>query len=215
MKNLFFTISILLLVLSCKAQSPIVPLDTYINEIADNSYVKDTDNELNKFVGTWTFNNGTTSFTITLQKQEQKFNDDYYEDYLIGEYAYSNNGLNIIDTLSELPDENSDDDSSENGLINNVIISQNTNYNIGGRYIVTGPDHSCPDCAENERRIELYFIDPDRKYLSIDLFLRYIVGETNPEKITATIRARSGVVIPVDGFISPRVPYGTYLMEKQ
>jgi hypothetical protein len=87
MKNLFFTISILLLALSCKAQSPIVPLDTYIHEIADNSYVKDIDNELNKFIGTWIFSDGTSTFTLVLQKQIQTFNDDYYEDYMIGEYS--------------------------------------------------------------------------------------------------------------------------------
>jgi hypothetical protein len=63
--------------------------------------------------------------------------------------------------------------------------------------------------------IGMYFIDPERKYLSTTLTIRYLIDLTDPEKITATILARHGVVIPEDGFTSPRVPYGTYLMEKQ
>jgi hypothetical protein len=199
MKNLFFTISILLLALSCKAQSPIVPLDTYIHEIADNSYVKDIDNELNKFIGTWIFSDGTSTFTLVLQKQIQTFNDDYYEDYMIGEYSYSINGLTIVNTIP---------------FINNTNL--NLQRNIGGRYVVKGPDYNCTDCLPNERRIDLYFSDPERKYLPNSMIIRYLIDQNNPEKITATIYRRGSIVLPYENApTSPRVPYGTYLMEKQ
>ncbi|TXE17647.1 hypothetical protein ES692_08770 [Psychroserpens burtonensis] len=199
MKNLFFTISVLLLALSCKAQSPIVPLDTYIHEIADNSYVKDIDNELNKFIGTWVFSDGNSSFTLVLQKQIQTFNDDYYEDYMIGEYSYSINGLTVVNTIP---------------LLNSTNL--NLQRNIGGRYVVKGADHNCPACLPNERRIDMYFSDPNRKYLSTGLVLRYLVNQSNPEKITATIYVVGNVMLPYEGASSsPRVPYGTYLMEKQ
>ncbi|MFT4610674.1 MAG: hypothetical protein ACJA1H_002795 [Glaciecola sp.] len=200
MRKLFFTISILLLVLSCKAQSPIVPLDTYEHNILDGSYVKDLNSELNKFVGTWIFTDGTTSFTLVLQKYEQTFNDDYYEDYLAGEYSYIGNGLAIVNTLPSL---------------NNTQLSLD-DRNIGGRYVVKGPDHNCADCLANERRIDLYFSDPNREYLSTGIVLRYLVNETNPEKITATIYVVGNVMLPYEGASSsPSVPYGTYLMEKQ
>jgi hypothetical protein len=199
MKNLFFTISILLLALSCKAQSPIVPLDTYIHEIADNSYVKDIDNELNKFIDTWIFSDGTSTFTLVLQKQIQTFNDDYYEDYMIGEYSYSINGLTIVNTIP---------------FINNTNL--NLQRNIGGRYVVKGPDYNCTDCLPNERRIDLYFSDPERKYLPNSMIIRYLIDQNNPEKITATIYRRGSIVLPYENApTSPRVPYGTYLMEKQ
>ncbi|WP_040281237.1 DUF6705 family protein [Psychroserpens damuponensis] len=199
MKNLFFTISILLLALSCKAQGPIVALDTYEHNILDGSYVKDLNSELNNFVGTWIFTDGTTSFTLVLQKQIQTFNGDYYEDYMIGEYSYTTNGLTIVNTIP---------------LLNNAQL--NLQRNIGGRYIVKGPDHNCTDCLPNERRIDLYFSDPNREYLSSGIVLRYLVNETNPEKITATIYVVGNVMLPYESASSsPSVPYGTYLMEKQ
>ena len=217
-RRILFTTILIITLFSCKAQ--IVPLDTRISSIQDGSYVKDINNELDNFIGTWVYSNANKVFTITIQKQVHTFNGKYYQDYLIGEYAYTINGITIIDTLSELPDETDDDvdESTEDGLTDDNTLGiqpQNVSYNLGGRYIVTGPDHSCTDCAINERRIDMYFVDPERKYLSTNLFLRYLVGETSPEKITATIRARSGTVTPLDGFDSPRVPYGTYLMEKQ
>ncbi|TXE17645.1 hypothetical protein ES692_08760 [Psychroserpens burtonensis] len=200
MKNLFFTISVLLLALSCKAQSPVLALDTYYHEIPDGAYVKDLNNELNKFVGTWLFTNGTTSFTLVLQKHEQTFNDDYYQDYLVGEYAYVGNGLTIVNTIPTL---------------NNTQLSLD-DRNIGGRYVVKGPDHNCTDCLANERRIDLYFSDPNREYLSTGIVLRYLVNENNPEKITSTIYVVGNVMLPYEGASSsPSVPYGTYLMEKQ
>ncbi|TXE17646.1 hypothetical protein ES692_08765 [Psychroserpens burtonensis] len=211
MKNLFFAILFLLLALSCKAQSPILSLDTYEHQIPDNAYVKDLNNELNKFAGTWIFSQNNITFTITLQKQEQTFNGDYYEDYIIGEYAYLINTLEIINTLSSLQEAN----ATNNSQTNENIIEYLNIRNIGGRYLENGQDSGCNDCSENERVLELYLVDPDRKYLSTSLILRYLVNENNPEKMTATIRARTGVAVPIDGFTSPRVPYGTYLMEKQ
>ncbi|RKE99024.1 hypothetical protein BXY80_1123 [Ichthyenterobacterium magnum] len=72
---------------------------------------------------------------------------------------------------------------------------------------------NCSDCSENERRIKLYISDPQRDYLSAHLILRYLINETNPEKMTATIVALHGGVIPnTDSPISLRVPYGEYLM---
>lgn len=209
MRKLFFTISILLLALSCKAQT--LPIDTPGHLIEDDSYVKDLNNELNNFVGTQVYTNGNINFTVTIQKLVHSFNGDYYEDYLIGEYAYTLNGLTIINTLSNRPDES--EGNTENGPdnINNVNVTQN----IGGRYLVTRQDLDCPNCGVNERRIGLYFVDPERKYLHNRMNFRYMEGQTNPEKITIIIKARSGAVIPEDGFEIPRVPYGTYLMEKQ
>ena len=174
-----------------------MPLDTRIRNIQNGSYVKDLNNEMNKFTGTWRFNDGTSSFTLIIQKQENVFNGDYYRDYLVGEYAYTLNGIEVINTLSSL----------------NTPLNQYNN--IGGKNVVIGQDYGCEDCINNERRFRLYFIDPERKYLSTTLIIRYLVDESNPEKITATIISRGSAVIPVDGYTSPRVPYGTYLMEKQ
>ena len=101
MKKINFIV-LMLFVISCKAQIPIKSIydDTDIN----GAYYKDTNNDFDKFVGTWKYTNGITSLTITLQKKAQyhKFHsngDNYYLDVMVGEYKYIENGVEKINTL--------------------------------------------------------------------------------------------------------------------
>ncbi|RKE99025.1 DUF6705 family protein [Ichthyenterobacterium magnum] len=198
-KHLTHIIIALLLTLSCKAQSPIVGIDASRNSTPIGAYYKDLNNEFNKFVGTWVYTNGNDSLIIKLEKREQVAVRSNYRDMLSGEYKYVENGIEIINTIP-LPSE----------------ISFAGNKNIGGGYIITGQNYDCTGCLDNERRIKLYISDPQRDYLSVYLILRYIVNETNPEKMTATIISTHGGVIPnADSPTSLRVPYGEYLMIKQ
>ncbi|WP_296386963.1 DUF6705 family protein [Winogradskyella sp.] len=195
MKQIIFILTILLLTLSCKAQSPIVSLDAPY-ETPSGAYYKDLDNELNKFEGNWLYTNGSTSLTIVLQKIEQLEIGSDFRDYLIGDYRYVENNQEIINTLP---------------------ISNNNENKLGGSYITSTDERPiCNDCSENERRISLYISDPERDYLNFTITLRYIIGETNPEKMTITIFKEHGGIIPNENSpVSLRVPAGEYLMEKQ
>ena len=117
------------------------------------------------------------------------------EDYLVGEYSYQENGIYLINTLP---------------------LNLNNITNIGGSSIIDDNNFlSCDDCSPNERRIRLYFKDPERDYLNIDMVIRYIV-DSNPEQIHVTIYTSDISIKPtVDSPDSPRVPYGEYLMVKQ
>ena len=79
MKNII-TILLLLITFSCKSQ--IYPLRTY-TDVPDNSYLKDTNNELNDYIGTWkaTWNNKT--IFIYISKEINKYKLYTYMDYLI------------------------------------------------------------------------------------------------------------------------------------
>ncbi len=191
----------ILTALSCKAQNPIVSFDAYRHTTPDGAYYKDLDNEFNKFEGSWTYINGNTSLTIILQKKELIYVNNDYRDILVGEYRYSINGVEIINTLPLLT--NNPD---------NIDIR-----NIGGGNIIPNNMYvACDDCLPNERRVKLYISDPERSYLSASIVLRYLTNETNPEKMTVTIFSNGGVIIPnVDSPTSLRVPYGEYLMIKQ
>lgn len=184
--------------LSCKAQTPIVGLDAPSNT-PEGAYYKDLNNELDRFVGTWKFTNGDKEFIITIQKKEQLQIRNSYRDYLVGEYSYTKNGEEIVNTLPNL----NQNDGEEN---------------MGGSYI-SKPNRMprCNDCAPDERRINMYFTDPERKYLNSDIVLRYIPGSgNNPPKISATIYITDVLVLPYEGAPEqPRVPLGEYLMEKQ
>lgn len=71
-----------------KSYSQEYPLGTRISNLPPNSYIKDTNNEYNKYVGLWKGNwNGKTIY-IELKKIKH-FNDDntnpYYKDEIFGE----------------------------------------------------------------------------------------------------------------------------------
>ncbi|MCO6175417.1 hypothetical protein NHF50_10220 [Flavobacterium sp. NRK F10] len=201
MKNILFTILIVFTFISCKAQ--IVPLDASYWEYPQGTYIKDTFNEMDKFVGTWQYTQGTDTLTIVLQKKIHIYNGEYYEDFLNGGYRYVSNGVEIVNTLSLLNDLTNV--NGDNSKIQGGLILPNDMYPI------------CNDCIPNERRFKLYFSDPERNYLSSSLVLRYLpqsLGE--PEKMTATLIDNDSVMIPDEN--SPttlRVPYGEYLMVKQ
>ncbi|RED44436.1 hypothetical protein DFQ10_103120 [Winogradskyella eximia] len=193
---------ILITSFDCKAQSPIMPLDTYIHNTPEGGYIKDLDNELDKFVGTWIYTNGLTTLTFELQKLELFYDGEHYEDILIGEYKYVENGIEIVNLLPLL-DEGS-------GVIAH-------GHKISGRQIIPKDRYvACNDCDDNERRLRLSFYDPERSYLSTSVVLRYLLDETNPEKMTATVNDDYSVILPSeDSPTNLRVPFGEYTMVKQ
>ena len=81
MKNIILILLILFTV-SCKSQ--IYPLRTY-TDIPDNSYLKDTNNELNDYTGTWktTWNNKTIYLNISKVINKYRSGLYSYLDYLI------------------------------------------------------------------------------------------------------------------------------------
>ncbi|AZA56222.1 hypothetical protein EG349_15685 [Chryseobacterium shandongense] len=89
---------IIFAVVSFKSQSPVYTLGQSPINKPQNSYIKDTNNILNKFEGTWKYSENGKVFTIVLQKVEMVFIIDYYKDLLKGEYKYINNGITIVDT---------------------------------------------------------------------------------------------------------------------
>lgn len=193
-------ILIVLLTISCKAQN-IVPLDSKRHKTPDNSYFKDLNNELDKFVGTWKFSSNDTIFTIVIQKKEKILINNRYFDKLVGEYSYVINGNEIVNTIPSFSQTNETKDR-----------------NMGGGYISKPNQYpKCDDCAPNERRVDMYFQDPERKYLNSSIVIRYIPSSVNnPPKISAKIYEEDMVILPYEGAPEePRVPYGEYLMEKQ
>ncbi len=205
-KILYLTILLCFTFLSCKAQTilEIVPLESSRVKPA-YTYFKDVNNLLDKYEGTWKYQNGSTSFTITLEKIEEDYNSAFkhYFDRLKGEYQYIENGIEIINTLPQL--------------------TQNTSNvhkgNIGGSHIIDKDQILvCEDCTPNEKRVKLYFNDPARDYLNNNIILQTL-QEDNPVinqqgKIKVTILGRGGMIPPNVPTV-PRVPYGEYIMLKQ
>ncbi|MGI9652449.1 DUF6705 family protein [Chryseobacterium sp. RLHN22] len=94
-------ILLLTMTVNCKAQSPVYTLGSNTpTRIPIDSYIKDSDNLLDKFVGTWKYNQNGKIFTVNLQKSEMKKLATYYVDELNGFFKYIDNNSTIVDTSS-------------------------------------------------------------------------------------------------------------------
>ena len=198
MKNIILLIA-LVTILSCKAQTPIIPLADHQADLINNCYHKDIDHDLDPYVGTWKYQNSSSSFTITFQKISQYFNGDYYEDMLVGEYKYINGGVELVNTLANNP-------------------SDPFYYNISAmRLLYKGQKPSCSNCGLLERRFIMDFGDPDPslKFLTSSIVVRYINNGGGIESIEVKLFGEGPKVMPVGVPTEPTVPYGDYLMIKQ
>ncbi len=173
------------------------------------AYYKDLDNDLNNFVGTWKYTNGTTSLTITLQKKEMAAyvfsfsNISYYEDVLVGGYKYVENGVEKINTLPQIQ----------------LELPNSYNYPISGNIILSPPTTNCEGCLTNMRAVYVGFSDPTREIFGMEskmIFARADSGGV--QKLLLKFKMISGG-LEEDGEDRPydeyTVPFGDYLLVKQ
>ena len=85
--------------ISCKSQSPIYTFgsNNIPSTIPNNAYIKDTNNILNKFTGSWKYESNGKTFAINLQKTMMNLSN-YFVDELNGYYKYIDDNSTIIDT---------------------------------------------------------------------------------------------------------------------
>ena len=210
MKNLLF----LLLIgvsFSCKAQ---IVDDLYVSQSGfgtDGYYYKDLNNDLGRFEGTWLYSSGNISFEMILVKKIRLHitgpHDNYYTDALVGEYEYSVNGNELINTHSNITE-----------TYNNIY-----DYNIAGDSVGRFGDGLCHDCTDsNQRKVYGSLDQPNCEISPPNKFtLRYFT-DNGTEKIEVVFY-QSGSIL---GNFDPNdttepdcpeylVPYGTYVFTKQ
>ena len=139
-------IKIIIIIMFChfavNAQSPIIDLQAWEGNIIPGFYLKDVNNVLDPFVGTWLYTNGTTSLEIVLVKKIMKPFGRYYEDLIIGEYRYVLNGVEKFNSINNL----------------NTVYHNESYHRIYGNHI---PTTSSPfdEYFPGEVRLSLYFED--------------------------------------------------------
>lgn len=207
-KILFF--SIFIYFANCKAQVinpvniiPIQNLDN-VKVITENDYIKDTNNLLNQFVGTWEYTNGATKLKIVLRKEVNDYNGYYREDLIYGEYQYIENGVEKINTLSEI----------------DVEYTAQINHSIGGNAILENNARQlpCSDCLLNQKRFLGHISDP-LKDITGRLFLRKIIVNGEPA-LSALIHFTGIRTTGTDAsnieqeFVGSTIPNGDYTLIK-
>ena len=171
-------------------------------DLPEGTYYKDLNNDLNKFEGTWKWENGNNSFTIVLEKKEQILfsRSNQYNDLLIGEYKYVENGVEIVNSLARLQD-------------NSVV---GLSHYLSGATIMhkNHPPHKCESCTNEERRVSVYIRDPEIPLMGMRIILRHIV-ENNVEKLEGHVMGTGSYVSTLENPESPRINFGDYVFIKQ
>ena len=157
MKHIISIAILIFSFLSCKAQSPIISIDSLGMHNTQNAYYKDLNNDLNLFEGTWLYTNGNNSLKIILVKKtmQHRYNGGYYEDLIIGGYQYIKNGIEKINTLSDLKNPN----------INYHASIRGNNIHDDCFYMPVD------DCTDGEKRLDLVIFDPVTNKHNGDLIL--------------------------------------------
>jgi hypothetical protein len=140
--------------LSCKAQ--IIPLLEDDGNCISGAYYKDVGNDLNKFEGTWKWEQDGKILTFVFEKKEELISSISGSsfDLLIGEYKYIIDEEVIVDYLSRLQDQ---------------TIIGDSHYISGNILLLKNDSPKCNECNNFERRVYLSFHDPERPYLSVNL----------------------------------------------
>ncbi len=212
MKKIFYII-IAFYTIGVNAQIEILPLNGGAKRygFVNNAYYKDIDNVLNQYVGTWLFTNGNNSFKIILQKKEHVYMSagviKFYTDFIVGEFQYIENGVEKINTLSNLA----------------TNYSYIFDYNIVGHALI--PNNlflSCNNCATNEKRLMADLTEPNTRNVSgleAKIIFRKVIENGVEKLITNFYQESPSRGILNDG--SPTtidentVPYGEYILIKQ
>lgn len=197
MKNIFKIIPFILITISCKAQTPIFNIEDNNDDEIQNAYYRDTNNLLNPFVGTYLYSIGNTSLKIVFQKRIMAYDGYMYEDLLVGEYQYIENGIEKVNTL-------------------NNINSSNTNaMSIRANYVYSNDSYWCSDCYPNEKRVMGRFGEHSTHNSGQILISRVTVGGQQAIKINIWWQYGS---YNVDTDPVPQVPIfqsGDYILIKQ
>ncbi len=194
MKNIVITsILVICSMLMATSQNRVYPIFSNGNNPDDwtDIYFKDMNNDLDKYVGTWVWEENGNKLTVELEKsiQYHLFND-HYEDVLLGNYKYEENGTTIVDTMT------------------NPIIDPNLTDN--GYHIVLWGDSKSQFLTFMRGR----FVDPVRsEYASYDLWCDYITPvlslPNEPQQIRLTVILNGYTRNSIDEVIDTTLPYGS------
>lgn len=184
-----------------KVQSQVVDILDKGGIRETDTYYKDINNLLNPFEGTYIYSNGNTIFKVVLTKKVQQYNGRFYEDLIIGEYQYTNNGVEIANTLTEI----------------NTIYNNQRKHSIDGNALVNSNHRQwqCSDCSAGEKRLRTSIRDVVSSRYADLIMRRTTEGGQEVMKIKITNISR---VIHIEGQPTPpnfALPTGEFTLIKQ
>lgn len=199
--NKIIPIILLICLGKTQAQSTIVSIKHKGYTRETNYYYKDIDNELDAFQGTYIYSNGNTWFKIVLVKKVNQYNGRYYEDMIIGEYEYKENGVTIASTLNKI----------------DTVYSNQISHKIDGNSFIkkNNIQWKCPDCADDELRFSGSIMDVNTMRYAYFIARKRVVG--SQEFLDVKIGPANSVTYTEGGPLPPNfnLPQGVMTFVKQ
>ncbi|SHE77341.1 hypothetical protein SAMN05444377_101206 [Flavobacterium fontis] len=146
-------------------------------------YFKDMYHVLDPYVGTWVFTDGTTQLKLVLQKKMSNRNNVFFQDMIYGEYQYIENGIEKVNTLSQL-----NENFSDCGF-----------YSINGNLVVLHDSPLCFGCEVGEKTLATGIIHDESESIGRLLLKRIIVNGQPALQASMGWRLRwkpAGTVLP-------------------
>ncbi|MFD2586542.1 DUF6705 family protein [Croceitalea marina] len=203
MKNRFLIV-ICLITISCKAQNIVPIYNGPENEPPLPHYYKDVDNDFDRIVGTWKWQEGNSSLTIELKKILSAPDiGSNVSDILIGGYTYIKNGVECTNSLP-MP---------------NLPMDKLTNHSIWGGVIGTPIKGAppCPECGTNPRYVKVQVREPENPLLEGKFIMGHFI-QNGVEKIRLLF-LNTAISIPTADYTGPEemcIPeFSTLTLTKQ
>jgi len=205
-------IAFAILTIHCNAQTPVLNIHTADFPKIENAYYKDIEGFYNQFVGTWVYTDNNKTIRFRFIKKEmfyyQSKVSSCYEDILIGEMQYIENGVEKINSLLN-------SNANHTSIFNYNLIS--IGKIIGYRY-----PPLCQDCPQNVERLSMKYDEPTNNDEGLEAyFVMRRVDENGVEKIKIQYLLKNGPSGLQSDFQTPStttdftIPYGDYTLTKE
>ncbi len=164
------------------------------------AYYKDTQNDFNKYVGTWEYVENNNMLTIKFEKRVNHYDSNFGFSYdmLVGEYKFIEDGVLKADTQTDILDLTKN--LFENSFSGNYL-AKNRSTNI------------CAGCTASDKFVTLSYLQPNRDYLMVEINIYYYTDELGVPFIKIQVRHRDSY-IPENGTSDTIIPEGDYVLAK-
>uniref|UniRef100_UPI0025C41373 DUF6705 family protein n=1 Tax=Chryseobacterium sp. TaxID=1871047 RepID=UPI0025C41373 len=128
MKTIFTLFALTISLITCKAQQ-VYPLNTYYEDVPDYSYMKDLNNELIPYVGTYKAIHNGNEIILIITKEDKKLqeilNKKFYEDVLHVKYTVKDiaTGTILDDNLNPTSSDKKEIESMGTNVLDNNSLS--------------------------------------------------------------------------------------------
>jgi hypothetical protein len=204
------TAIVLLYNIILSAQNPILNIHTADFAQIENAYYKDIEQFQNKFVGTWVYTDAVKTIRFRFAKKQMFFYQSFkncYVDFLVGEMQYIENGVEKINSLTNL----------------NVNHPNIFNYSMNGDIKVHNNWYpKCDECDDFVPRLPMSYDEPNNDDVGLRAaFVMRRADEGGVQKIKIQyIKTNTALGVQSD-YETPStttnftIPYGDYTLIKE